>query len=55
MKGRKPHPDPLPVIALAAGKDPNVTDPDVVASRSLVVAAPRTGMPLPPGSGWFRS
>jgi P27 family predicted phage terminase small subunit len=40
MKGRKPHPDPLPVIALAEGKDPNVTDPDVVASRSLVVAAP---------------
>jgi P27 family predicted phage terminase small subunit len=40
MKGRKPHPDPLPVIALAEGRDPNVTDPDVVASRSLVVAAP---------------
>lgn len=40
MRGRKPNPDPLPVIALAEGKDPNVTDPDAVTRRSLTVAEP---------------
>ena len=40
MRGRKPNPDPLPVITLAEGKDANATDPDAVTSRALTVAAP---------------
>lgn len=35
MKGRKPHPDRLPVIALAEGADPGA-----VAERALVVTEP---------------
>ncbi len=40
MRGRKPNPDPLPVITLAEGKDANATDPDAATSRTLTVAAP---------------
>ena len=40
MKGRKPNPDRLPVIALAEGKDGTPSDPGAVTGRALAVAEP---------------
>lgn len=40
MRGRKPNPDRLPVIALAEGRDPAAADPSVMADRALSVAEP---------------
>ncbi|MEX2453687.1 MAG: phage terminase small subunit P27 family [Rhodospirillaceae bacterium] len=40
MKGRKPNPDRLPMIALAEGKDVTSSDPTSMAERALVVAEP---------------
>ena len=44
MKGRKPIPDPLPVIALAESKD--ATDPNTVREHALTVAAPYCPEPV---------
>lgn len=46
MKGRKPNPDPLPVIALAEGRDAEATDSDAVARRALVVSEPYCPEPV---------
>lgn len=40
MRGRKPNPDRLPVIALAEGKDLANTDPASMTARALTVAEP---------------